>query len=285
MANQESHSRWDLVIEPKKGLFDIPLRALWRYRDLLYMLIKRDFVVIYKQTVLGPIWFFVQPILTVGVYIVVFSRIARISTDGLPPILFYLAGIVIWSYLQDSLNTTSRTFFDNANMFGKVYFPRLILPVAKVISGLIRFIIQFILFLGFYFYYQFQGYDFNANITIVLVPAMILIMAMLGLGLGLFFSSVTAKYRDLVFLIQFGVQLLMYATPVIYPLSAVPEKYKAIILANPMTSIFEGFRYAFLGVGSFSFSSLAVSFLVSAVILLIGLATFNRSEKDFMDTV
>jgi lipopolysaccharide transport system permease protein len=249
------------------------------------MLVKRDFVVFYKQTILGPLWFFIQPILTALMYIIVFTRIAKISTDGIPPILFYLGGTIIWNYFADCFNNTSTTFVTNANLFGKVYFPRIVVPLSKVMSGMLKFFIQFALFLGVYIYYVATGLDIHMTSAIFYLPVMILLMGMLGLGLGIFFTSLTTKYRDLVFLITFGVQLLMYATPVIYPLSSVPEKYKMIILLNPMTPVLEGFRMAFLGSGTFEPVHLAISCVTTVVIFFLGLAVFNYTEKDFMDTV
>lgn len=281
----EKDDSWDLVITGKKGLFSLQLNDIWRYRDLLYMLVKRDFVVLYKQTILGPLWFFIQPILTSVVYIIVFSRIARISTDGMPPVLFYLCGTIVWNYFADCFNQTSTTFVQNANLFGKVYFPRMVVPLAKVIVGLLKFGIQLSLFLVIYFYFMGTGYALKPGITLLYLPWMVFIMGLLGLGLGIFFTSLTTKYRDLTFLIQFGVQLLMYATPVIYPLSAVPEKYHALLLLNPMTPILEGVRHAFLGTGSFDATQLITSFFITVVIFLIGLVTFSYTEKDFMDTV
>src|SRR5690349_12901825 len=238
----EDEPKWDLVISGKKTLFSLQLHDIWRYRDLLYMLVKRDFVVFYKQTILGPVWFFIQPILTSLVYIVVFSRIAGISTDGMPPVLFYLSGTIIWNYFADCFNNTSTTFVTNANLFGKVYFPRMVVPLSKIISGLLKFGIQLLLFLGIYVFFLLKGYDLNVNNALFYLPVMILMMGLLGLGLGIFFTSLTTKYRDLTFLIQFGVQLLMYGTPVIYPLSAVPDKYRLWIELNPMTPVMEGFR-------------------------------------------
>jgi lipopolysaccharide transport system permease protein len=282
---KEDKDQWDLVITPKRVAIAFHWRDLLRYRDLLYMFVKRDTVTLYKQTVLGPVWFFIQPILTVVVYLVVFNRIAKLSTDGLPPMLFYLSGVIIWNYFQESFNTTSKTFVENANLFGKVYFPRLILPLAKIVSGFIRFAIQFALFLIIYAFYFLKGYDLHPTYFLFFLPLMILIMALLGLGLGIIFTSLTTKYRDLVFLIQFGIQLVMYASPVIYPLSSVPEKLKFWININPMTPVLEGFRLAFLGSGTVSITSIFTSFLFSFVLFLIGVVVFNNVEKDFMDTV
>jgi lipopolysaccharide transport system permease protein len=282
---KEDKDQWDLVIAPKRAVIAFHWQDLLRYRDLLYMFIKRDIVTLYKQTILGPVWFFIQPILTVLVYLVVFNRIAKLPTDGLPPVLFYLSGVIIWNYFQESFNTTSKTFIENANLFGKVYFPRLILPLAKIISGFIRFAIQFVLFIMLYTFYSVKGLELHPTSYLAFLPIMILIMALLGLGLGILFTSLTTKYRDLVFLIQFGIQLIMYATPVIYPLSSVPEKFKFWIEINPMTAVLEGFRYAFLGSGTASIASLLTSLSISIAIFFIGVIVFNNVEKDFMDTV
>ncbi len=284
-VNELKEEQWDLVISGKKSLFSLQLNDIWRYRDLLYMLVKRDFVVLYKQTILGPLWFFIQPVLTALVYIIVFSRIAGISTDGNPPILFYLSGTIIWNYFADCFNNTSTTFIQNASLFGKVYFPRIVVPLSKVITGLLKFCIQLLLFLVVYVFYFLQGAELHPTATLLYLPLMVVMMGALGLGLGIFFTSLTTKYRDLTFLIQFGVQLLMYTTPVIYPLSTVPEKYKMWILLNPMTPVLEGFRSAFLGTGAFEPGHLALSFGITIVIFLIGLSVFNYTEKDFMDTV
>ncbi|TRX50210.1 ABC transporter permease [Fulvivirga sp. M361] len=278
---------WDMVIQPKRGWLEVNFRELWRYRDLLYMFVKRDVITIYKQTVLGPIWFVIQPILTAAIFILVFGNIAGISTDGQPKVLFYLSGIVVWNYFSESFSTTSKTFIENANVFGKVYFPRLIVPFSKVVSGLIKFLIQFAFFFAIYLYFLVGVDDTNIkpNEGLLVLPLLILIMALLGLGLGIIFSALTTKYRDLTFLIQFGVQLLMYATPVIYPVSTIPEKYKKFIMANPMTSVVEGFRYAFLGTGDLNWYGLSYSLVFTLITLFFGIIIFNRVEKNFMDTV
>ncbi|MDQ3396061.1 MAG: ABC transporter permease, partial [Bacteroidota bacterium] len=255
------------------------------YRDLLYMFVKRDFVAVYQQTILGPVWYFLQPILTTLTFTIVFGNIAKISTDGLPQLLFYMSGIIGWNYFSDCLNATSGTFSSNAAIFGKVYFPRLIAPLSTVISNLIKFSIQFLLFLGFMTYFIADGKDVNPNIAILVTPVLIILMAGLGLGFGIIISSLTTKYRDLKFLVSFGVQLLMYATPVIYPLSTLPEKYKPFVMANPMTPVIETFRYAYLGGGSFDPLHLAYSGLVMVIVLFIALVIFNKVEKTFMDTV
>jgi lipopolysaccharide transport system permease protein len=276
---------WDLEIKPQSHLLDINFRDLWRYRDLLRMFVKRDIVTVYKQTVLGPIWFIVQPILTTAIYILVFGNIANISTDGLPQVLFYLSGIVIWNYFSESFNTTSKTFTENAGIFGKVYFPRLIMPLAKITSGLIKFGIQFAFFLVIFSWFLIAGSSISPNIYMLLIPVYVLLMAGLGLGFGIIFTSLTSKYRDLTFLISFGVQLLMYATPVIYPVSTIPDQYRPLIMANPMTPIVEGFRYAILGTGTFDWWHLAYSGGFMLTTLFIGIVIFNKVEKTFMDTV
>lgn len=276
---------WDMEIKPQSSLFNINFKELWRYRDLLQMFVKRDVVTVYKQTVLGPVWFIVQPILTTAIYVLVFGNIANISTDGLPKVLFYLSGIVIWNYFSESFNSTSNTFKQNEAIFGKVYFPRLITPLSKITSGLLKFIIQFCFLFAVLAYFMFTGTDVQSNLYLLTLPLLVLLMAGLGLGSGIIFSSLTSKYRDLTFLISFGVQLLMYATPVIYPLSTVPEKYQPFILANPITPIVEAFRFTLLGSGTFSWMYLGYSALCTTVLLIFGILIFNKTEKTFMDTV
>ncbi|HAY33506.1 MAG TPA: ABC transporter permease [Bacteroidetes bacterium] len=250
------------------------------------MFVRRDFVAVYKQTILGPFWFFLQPILTTITFTVVFGNIARISTDGIPPLLFYMSGIVSWGYFSDCLTRTSSTFVSNANIFGKVYFPRLVSPLSNIISLLMKFGIQLFLFTCFLIYYLMNGsVNVNPNMYILMTPYLLILMAGLGLGFGIIVSSLTTKYRDFSFLVSFGVQLLMYATPVIYPLSALPEKYKWIVLANPMTAIIDTFRFAFLGAGTFDPGNLIYSTIFMIVTLSIGILIFNRVEKTFMDTV
>ncbi|MBC6988283.1 ABC transporter permease [Hymenobacter sp. BT491] len=249
------------------------------------MFVKRDFVSTYKQTILGPIWFFIQPLLTTFTYFIIFGKVAKLSTDGMPQILFYLSGITIWNYFAQTLLTTSTVFTSNAHIFGKVYFPRLTMPLSIVISNLIRFLIQFALFLGVWTFYLVKNSPVHPNWLILLTPALLALMGLMSLGLGMIFSALTTKYRDLTMLLAFGVQLLMYATPVIYPLSSLEPKYKWIILANPLTSIVETFRYAFLGSGSFSWGYLSYSLLFTVVILFVGTIIFNKVEKSFTDTV
>lgn len=281
--------QWDLIIKPRRSLLDVNLRELWHYRDLLTMFVRRDVVTLYKQTILGPIWFFVQPILTMLVYVVVFGNIAGIATDGIPQPLFYLAGIIIWNYFSECFIQTSDTFLQNREMFGKVYFPRLIMPLSKVVSGLIKFFIQFILFLVVYSYFIFRGVDVAISSSLLLVPLLILLMAGLGLGFGLIFTSLTTKYRDLKFLIQFGVQLLMYATPIIYPMSELEGKMggtlQKVIFFNPLAHIVEAFKHAFLGKGIVTLEGLLYASFFTVFIIVAGVLIFNRTERNFMDTV
>ncbi len=281
----DKETEWTEIIEPQSYMFDLKLREVWRYRDLLLLLVRRDFVATYKQTILGPVWFFLQPILTTLTFTLIFGRIAGLSTDGLPMMLFYMAGVTMWNYFAECLNRTATVFKDNASVFGKVYFPRLVMPLSIVVSNLVKLGIQFILFLGFWGFYLAAGANVQPNAALLLFPVLILLMGGLGLGFGMIISAMTTKYRDLVFLLTFGVQLLMYATPVIYPLSTIGEKYKWLILANPMSSIIETFRYGFLGTGTFNWGYLAYSAGFTVVVLLLGTVIFNRVEKSFMDTV
>jgi lipopolysaccharide transport system permease protein len=247
--------------------------------------VKRDFVSIYKQTILGPLWFFLQPIITAITFTVIFGNLAKISTDGLPQILFYMCGITLWNYFADTLTKTADTFSSNVNIFGKVYFPRMIVPLSVVVSNLIKLAIQFLLFLGIWIYYLIQTDLIHPNKMLVLIPFLIILIGFMALSFGIIISSLTTKYRDLKFLVTFGIQLMMYASPIVYPLSIVPEKYKWIIVANPVTSIIETFKYAFLGVGEFSWLYLGYSTLFTIVLFMIGLVIFHRVEKSFMDTV
>ncbi len=277
--------QWDLVIEPRRHLLDVNLREIWAYRDLLWMFVKRDIVTIYKQTILGPIWFVVQPILTTLVYLLVFGRIAKIGTDGLPQVLFYLSGIVMWNYFAESFNKTSTTFRTNANIFGKVYFPRLIVPLSQVVSGLIKFCIQCGLFLVVWVYYLFRFDTLEPNIWMLSTLYLLLLMAGMGLGFGIIFSSLTTKYRDLTFLIQFGVQLAMYGTPVIYPMAVLSERAQQVMWWNPIAHVIEVFKYGFMGRGEASLAGLAYATLFTLIVLTCGVLIFNRTEQSFMDTV
>ncbi len=276
---------WTLVIRPKTRWFDLHLTDLWRYRDLVMLFVKRDFVATHKQTILGPLWFIIQPLLTTLTFTLIFGNIAQLSTDGLPKILFYLSGITAWSYFSQCLINTSDTFSANASLFGKVYFPRLAVPVSIVISNLIKFAIQLALFLAFYFYFLVKGAPIRPTWALLLLPVLLLLMAALGLGSGIIVSSMTTRYRDLRYLVQFGAQLLMYSTPVIIPLSKLPAQYRWIMLANPMTPIIETFRYSLLGTGTFSWGLLSFSAAATLFILVIGVLLFNHVEKTFMDTV
>jgi len=277
---------WSLIIQPQRGLFDLRLGELWRYRDLVLLFVRRDFVAVYKQTILGPLWYLIQPLLTSLTFTVIFGKVAGLPTDDLPQFLFYMSGTVVWAYFAECLNKTSNTFVGNANLFGKVYFPRMAVPVSILISNLITFAIQFGLFLVFALYFFLRGAPIHPQWAwIALSPLLVLVMAGLGLGFGVIISSLTTKYRDLRFLVTFGVQLLMYATPVIYPVSSIPERFRWAIQANPMTPVVEAFRYAFLGAGTVDVGHLlySVGFMLAAVAL--GSVVFNRVEQTFMDTV
>lgn len=282
----KTQESWEIA--PSNNLLDLKLREVWAYRDLLMLLVRRDFVSFYKQTILGPLWFFIQPLFTTIIFTFIFGNLAGISTDGLPKPLFYMAGITAWNYFADCLTKTSSVFKDNASIFGKVYFPRLIMPLSIVVSNLVRFGVQLLLFFLFMAYYAINGAHFEPNWAILLFPVVVVLMALLGLGLGMIISAMTTKYRDLSFLIGFGVQLLMYATTVIYPLSTAIEKYPKyswLIEFNPMTSLIETFRYGFLGNGSFSWGYLGYTSAITLAILLIGIVVFNKVEKNFVDTV
>ena len=285
--NTPGSEQWDITITSARGYLDFNIKELWRYRDLLMMFVKKDIITVYKQTILGPIWFVIQPILTTLMFVLVFGKIANIGTGGVPAIAFYLAGLTMWNYFSETLNITSRTFTDNANIFGKVYFPRLILPLSKVISGMIKFLVQFGLFLIVWLYYFFTTKLISPGLYLLLIPVLLAIMAMLSLGFGLFITSMTTKYRDLAFLVVFGVQLLMYGTPVIYPLSKIHDPRILLCLKlNPLSPLFETFKYAFFGKGgSFSLPWLLYSASFATVLLLSGILIFNRVEKRFIDTV
>jgi lipopolysaccharide transport system permease protein len=283
---QEKEEYWDLVIEPKSSLFDIRWREIWKFRDLLRMFVKREIVQFYKQTILGPLWFFIQPVLTTIIYMVVFGNIAKLSTDGKPAILFYLSGIVLWNYFADVLNNTAATFRENAQLFGKVYFPRIIAPASKAISNLIKLGIQLSLFAAIYIYMIISGkMEVMISWSLLMLPLLIIILFNLGLGLGMIVTSMTAKYKDLIFLITFGVQLLMYATPVIYSLKTIENTvYYPFIAYNPLSPVIELFRNSLLG-GTIDLWMLLYSFLISGIVFLVGLLVFNKTEKTFIDTV
>ncbi|MDD3173220.1 MAG: ABC transporter permease [Herbinix sp.] len=284
--NRESNTDdWTLVIKPKTGWFDINLRELWQYRDLVCLFVKRNYSSMYKQTILGPLWFIISPLITVLIFTVVFGNIAKIPTDGMPQFLFYMAGNTLWSYFSYCMNSTATTFTSNSVLFGKVYFPRLTMPLSTVIFGFISFLIQLALFLGFVLYYTFTGSIVCPNIYILITPLLVLQVALLGLGFGIIISSLTTKYRDLTILVSFGIQLWMYATPIVYPISGLSDQYKFIIMLNPMSSIVETFRYAFLGSGSLPLNYLLYSSIVTIIVLGIGIVIFSKVEKTFIDTV
>jgi len=276
---------WTEEIKSQNTLFSINFKEVWHYRDLLLMLVKRDYVTFYKQTILGPIWFFVQPILTTIIYIILFGQVAKLSTDGLPQMAFYLSGVTIWSYFSDVLNKTAIVFQTNASIFGKVYFPRLIMPLSIVISGLMKFLIQFTLFVCVVLYFTFIKESIQPNFWILATPFLLFLMAAFALGLGMIFSSMTTKYKDLTMLLSFGVQLFMYVTPVVYTVTSIPSQYKFIVRFNPLTSIFECFRYGYLGAGHFQPLTLVYSTISIFILLAVGVLIFNKVEKSFMDTV
>lgn len=280
----EPQQQWTETIESNHSLFDLKLKEVWRYKDLVYMFVKRDFVAEFKQTILGPIWFFINPIFTTLVYVVVFGNIAGLSTDGAPKVLFYLAGVTLWNYFSTCLTKTSSVFRDNANIFGKVYFPRLVMPITIVLSNLMKFGVQFSLFLAFLIYYIVQG-EVQPNIWMLATPLIVILMAAFALGTGMIFSSLTTKYRDLQMLLGFGVSLFMYVTPVIYPLSSLKGIWKELALYNPLTGIFECFKYGWLGVGDFTVEMLLTSSGIIFLILAIGTLMFTKVEKSFMDSV
>lgn len=286
--SEPTDENWDIEITPGNNLFNLRLKDVWHYRDLLVLLVRRDFVSFYKQTVLGPVWFFVQPVITILIYNLVFNNLAAIGTDTIPGPIFYLSGIILWNYFSDCLTKTSTVFRDNAALLGKVYFPRLIMPLSIILSNLIRFMVQFILFVILMVIYHFTGSTIAPNLYILLFPLLMLIIAALGLGLGMIISAVTTKYRDLAFVVSFGVPLIQYTTSVIFPLSVAIIKYPAyswVIKFNPITAVIETFRYGFLGKGSFSWELLGYSSLTTVIILFIGIVIFNKVEKTFVDTV
>ena len=271
-----------IEIKPTSSIFDLQLKELVHYRYLLYLFVKRDFITNYKQTILGPVWHILQPLLTTLIFTVVFGYFARIKTAGIPPLLFYLSGLTLWSYFTACINKTSTTFISNAAIFGKVYFPRITVPLASVISSLMSLGIQLLMLLFFLIIYRNR---LSVQPTIFLTPVFIVLLAFIGLGFGIIISSLTTKYRDLVYLMNFGIQLWMYATPVIYPLSLIPDKYKIILKLNPVTSIIEGFRYSLFGQGAFLWHDFIYTVCFTIVLVLVGLMLFNRTERNFMDTV
>jgi len=285
MTNKMESENWDLIITPRKKWYDLQLADVWRYRDLIALLVRRDFVSRYKQTILGPLWFLIQPLITSIVFTVIFGNIAQLPTDGLPQLLFYMSGTVMWSYFSSCLTSTSNTFIGNAHLFGKVYFPRLVMPISVVISNLITFAIQFSFFLAFFLYFFLRGAEITLTPWAFTLPLLVLLMAALGLGFGIIISSMTTKYRDLSYLVSFGVSLWMYGTPVIYPVSSIPEKWRWVANINPVTPIIETFRAGFLGAGDASWARLGYSAVFMLIVIFIGVVIFNRVEKTFIDTV
>lgn len=287
--NTNNEDNWLYVISSKRRLIDLNFKEIWQYRDLLFLFVKRDIVTLYKQTILGPLWYLIQPLFTSVVFTLVFNNLGDIKTGGIPPFLFNLAGITAWNYFKDCLNNTSNTFTKNQNIFGKVYFPRVILPMSITISNLLKFGIQLLIFLGFYVYYYLSGYDFGVNNNLILFPVYVVMMGLLGLGFGMIFSSLTTKYRDLTVLLTFAVQLLMYLSAVPYPLSEANAKFPTLVAKfveyNPLTQIIEGFRYMLLNTGSFDSVKFVYTLILSLAVFLIGLIIFNRTEKQFVDTV
>ena len=281
----KEQEKWDLVLQPRRRWFDLHLRDLWRYRDLIFLFVKRDFVTFYKQTILGPLWYLIQPLLITMVFTVIFGKVARTSTDEISPFLFYLAGMVAWGYFANCLNQTSNTFVKNANIFGKVYFPRLTIPVSVVIINLVKFGIQLTLFIGIYLYIIAGGSSARPTSLILLLPILVFQMALLSLGAGILVSSLTTKYRDLTFVMTFAVQLWMYASSVVIPASSIPQKYLPVYMLNPMVSVIEVFRYAFLGKGVVNPAYITISWAVTLLVLFGGIILFSRIEKSFMDTV
>lgn len=279
-----SAEQWDAVIEAKHSLLAINFKELWHYRDLLVLFVRRDFVTVYKQTILGPLWFFIQPILTTITFTIIFGNVAQLSTDGAPKVVFYMAGITLWGYFSTCLTAVSGVFNANAGIFGKVYFPRLIMPLTIVISNLMKFGVQFLLFLCFVIYFVVQN-QIHPNVWVLGLPLVIVLMALISMGIGLILSSMTTKYKDLNQLISFGIQLFMYATPVIYPTSSIASEYQWVASLNPLAGLFDYMRYAFLGVGSFTLSDLLFPTIFSVVILFFGILVFNKVQKTFMDTV
>lgn len=280
-----TNNDYTFIIKPKRSLWDVNLREIWQYRDLLMLLVKRDFISVYKQTILGPVWFFIQPLLTTVTFTIIFGMVAKIPTGGIPEILFYLTGITFWNYFSSCLTSTSNTFVSNASVFGKVYFPRLIVPLSVVISNLMKLAIQFVLLIIVWGYYLLFTDTIHPQISLAFMPVILLLFALMGLGFGLIFSAMTTKYRDLSFLIAFGVQLLMYASAVIYPVSVVAPEKQWILFLNPLIPLMEAIKFSFLGEGILDWAYVAYSSVFTIIVLVIGVLVFNKVEKGFIDTV
>ncbi len=282
---EQKEENWTTVIKPRNNLFALNIKDLWDYRDLVKMFIHRDFVTFYKQTILGPLWFIIQPLITAGMFTLIFGRVANISTDKIPHMVFYMAGVVNWSYFSESLTKTSDTFIGNAAIFGKVYFPRLTVPLSTVVSGMIRYTIQFLLFLVVFFIYFLNGAPLKPNWMIAFTPLLLLQLALLSFGFGIWIASITTKYRDLKFVLPFLIQLWMYASPIVYPLSLIPNKFKIVAALNPIVQIVEIFRKAYLGTGTVTSLYIGMGIGITLLVLFSGIIMFNRIEKNFMDTV
>jgi len=285
MKKQNNLDKWDTVISPKRDLIYFNFREIFKYRDLIFLFIKRDFVTFYKQTILGPLWYIIQPLINAIVFTIIFGNLAKIPTEGVPPFIFYLAGNIIWGYFAICLNSTSNTFVRNSDIFGKVYFPRITIPISNIFIGMLQFFIQFIVFVCFLIYFYFSGSSINIDFTLIFIPLLLFQVAITGLGFGLMISSLTSKYRDLTFVMSFGVQLWMYATPIVYPLSLVSEKYRILFCLNPMTSVVESFRYIFFKESVIKLEYIFISIFISILVLILGMIFFNKTEKSFLDTV
>jgi lipopolysaccharide transport system permease protein len=280
-----NNTEWTTIIKAKQGWFNLNLKEALCYRDLIFLFVKRDFVAYYQQTILGPLWYIIQPLLSTIIFTIIFGNIAKIPTDGIPQPLFYMGGLALWNYFSTCLISTSSVFTSNSGIFGKVYFPRITVPISNIISNFLIFSLQFFLFFCFYIYYYINGANIHINYWILMIPLLILQSALLGLGFGIVISSLTTKYRDLKYLVSFGIQLWMYATPIVYPISQVPEKWRSLYSLNPMSQIIEMFRYAFLNTGNIKINDYFISLTITIIILFFGLLLFNKVEKSFMDKV
>ena len=285
MKKQNNLDKWDTVISPKRDFIYFNFREIFKYRDLIFLFIKRDFVTFYKQTILGPLWYIIQPLINAIVFTIIFGNLAKIPTEGVPPFIFYLAGNIIWGYFAICLSSTSNTFVRNSDIFGKVYFPRITIPISNIFIGMLQFFVQFIVFVCFLIYFYFSGSSINIDFTLIFIPLLLFQVAITGLGFGLMISSLTSKYRDLTFVMSFGVQLWMYATPIVYPLSLFSEKYRILFCLNPMTSVVESFRYIFFKESVIKLEYIFISIFISILVLILGMIFFNKTEKSFLDTV
>lgn len=280
-----NEQKWSTVIKPKTGWFDIDVKNIWKYKDLIKLFVRRSFVSMYKQTVLGPAWAIIQPLCTTVIFTIIFGNIAGLAPGGVPSFLFFMAGNITWGYFANCLNATSGTFTGNAGIFGKVYFPRLVMPITTVISNLISFAIQYVFFLGFWIYFLVTTDSMQPNLFVLMTPVLLVHMALMGLGIGIICSSLTTKYRDLTMLIGFGVQLWMYLTPVAYDYQIISDKWRTLYMCNPMTPVINTMRYAYLGIGEFELGYYLLSWVVTLIMLFLGVLLFSRVEKTFMDTV